>query len=558
MTYQPTDIRAPRIAGAALRLLAPLAESTGLGNLIRAQMLTEAGVKRLRSLQLSEGPSVEPSLPHMASATAPASVQHVDTDGPESVTGFVQPTAVALAHSYRTGETDPMAVADRALAAMEKAEQQSPAMRMFIAYQATEVRRMATESANRWRAGTPLSPLDGVPVAVKDELDMVPFGTTAGTSFAGQEPVMADATVVARLRAAGAVLLGKTNMHEFGMGVTGVNPHHGAVRNPHDPACFTGGSSSGSAAAVAAGLCPISVGADGGGSVRIPASLCGVVGLKATFGRISEGGVAPLCWSVGHVGPLGATARDVALAYALMAGPDPHDVRSLLQPPLNTHDFRDPDLSGVTLGVHPAWFEDADPEVVAACKRALDGLKVLGAHVVEVEIPHLADIRAAHLVTIVSEMAVARQTLFTGTAAQYGSDTRLNMAIAGALSSLDYVQAQRVRTRAVNDLNRIMAKVDGIVTPTTACTAQPIRADGLRGESNLAVTDRIMRFAQLANLTGFPAISFPAGYDGRGMPVGLQVMARPWEEALLLRVAHAAEGVVERRRPRALMGQLLG
>jgi Asp-tRNA(Asn)/Glu-tRNA(Gln) amidotransferase A subunit family amidase len=158
-----------------------------------------------------------------------------------------------------------------------------------------------------------LGPLDGVPIAVKDELDQVPYATTAGTRFLGREPASSDATVVARLRSAGALLVGKTNMHEVGLGITGVNPHHGTSRNPYDPARITGGSSSGSAAAVAAGLCPIAVSADAGGSIRIPAALCGVVGLKPTFGRMSERGAAALCWSLAHIGVIGASSADVAL-----------------------------------------------------------------------------------------------------------------------------------------------------------------------------------------------------------------------------------------------------
>jgi Asp-tRNA(Asn)/Glu-tRNA(Gln) amidotransferase A subunit family amidase len=209
-------------------------------------------------------------------------------------------------------------VAERALAAI--ADSQQNGLSIFVAWEQADLLAQATASAQRLREGRPLSPLDGVPVAVKDELDLRGFGTSVGTRFLGKQPAAEDSTAVARLRAAGALLLGKVNMHEIGIGVTGQNPHHGTVRNPYDPQRHTGGSSSGSAAAVAAGFCPIAIGADGGGSIRIPASLCGVVGLKPTYGRVSETGAAPLDWSVAHIGPLGATARDVALGYAAIAG----------------------------------------------------------------------------------------------------------------------------------------------------------------------------------------------------------------------------------------------
>ena len=216
-----------------------------------------------------------------------------------------------------------MAVADRLIDGIRQKDTGDDCLGWFIAWSADDIRQ-AEASAQRFREGRPLSVFDGVPVAVKDELDQVPFPTTGGTSFLGREPARHDSEVVARLRAAGALLIGKTNMHEVGINPIGLNPHHGATRNPWNPARLTGGSSSGSAAVVAAGLSPVAIGADGGGFIWIPAALCGVVGRKATWTRISEHGVLPLCWTAGHdVGPIGATVRDVASAYAVIAGPDP-------------------------------------------------------------------------------------------------------------------------------------------------------------------------------------------------------------------------------------------
>jgi Asp-tRNA(Asn)/Glu-tRNA(Gln) amidotransferase A subunit family amidase len=187
--------------------------------------------------------------------------------------------------------------------------------------------------------------LDGVPVPVKDEVEMLPFGTTVGTRFLGKTPAKQDSTVVARMRATGALMVGKCNMHEIGIGVTGLNPHHGTVRNPYNINHHTGGSSSGPAAAVAAGFGPVAIGADGGGSIRLPSGFCGVVGLKTTYSRVSEFGAAPLCWSVAHLGPIAGTARVVAMGFAILAGADHNDPHTHNQPEISMDGFSQLDLS---------------------------------------------------------------------------------------------------------------------------------------------------------------------------------------------------------------------
>jgi Asp-tRNA(Asn)/Glu-tRNA(Gln) amidotransferase A subunit family amidase len=390
---------------------------------------------------------------------------------------------------------------------------------------------------------------DGVPVAVKDELDMVPYPTTAGTAFLGKHSAATDSTVVARLRAAGALLVGKTNMHEIGIGVTGLNTIHGTPRNPYAMDRHTGGSSSGSAAAVAAGLCPMAVGADGGGSIRIPAALCGVVGLKPTFGRVSEHGAVPLCWSVAHIGPIGATVEDTALGYAVMAGPDPRDPVSRHQPPPVLTGWDRPDLKGVTLGVFRPWFRHADEEVVAACETMLGHLREQGARVREVVIPDLEAARVAHAVIICAEMAQAMSATYAEHHHEHGRDVRINLRIARALSALDYIKAQRVRTRLIANFQRVFADVDAVLTPATACVAPRIPGDFAGGVSDLATASALMRFATPANLTGLPAISFPAGFTAQGLPVGMQAIGRAWEEALLLRIARAGEPYLRRHAP---------
>ena len=439
-------------------------------------------------------------------------------------------------------------MAERLLAAIEASTRAAPPLRAFVHVEPRDLLAQAHASAERLRQGKPLSILDGVPVGVKDELDQRGLPTTVGTSFLGRVPASTDAETAGRLRALGALLAGKTNMHELGLGVTGVNPHHGAARNPHDPRHMTGGSSSGSASAVAAGLVPIALAADGGGSIRIPASLCGLVGLKPTYGRVSEAGAASLCRRVARVGAAAAAVADAARADAALAGPDPRDENTLRQPPPHLDGLGD-GVRGLRLGIYRPWFEDAAPEVVRACDAVVDGLRREGATIVEVEVPDLAVLRAAHLVTIVSEMA-ASQLPHLEHRGRYGADVRLNLALARRLSASDYPHAQRARARLYRSVRATLERVDAILTPSTACTAPRIESDMLgSGLSDLAMTDRIMRFAPLANLTGLPAIWFRAGHDDAGLPIGLQALSRPWDEALLLRIAAAAEPLVARRAP---------
>lgn len=550
--YDLRSVKLPYLAGLPLRLFAALLESPLRGLLIPG-LFESAGIAWLRRQRFEEAPTTTPLAFTGALATGPGYLPAEQwpaaraTPGP----GFRFATVHDYAAAYRAGRTTPEEVARRALAAVEACDSGDPPLRAFVAVQREDVLRQAREATERIRQGQALGIFDGVPVAVKDEVDMVPYPTTVGTAFLGKEPARQDATAVARLRAAGALLLGKTNMHEIGIGVTGLNPHHGTVRNPYDPAHFTGGSSSGSAAAVVAGLCPVALGADGGGSIRIPASFCGVVGLKPTYGRVSERGAAPLCWSVAHLGPLAATATDAALGYAAMAGPDPRDPNSRHQPEVTLAGWDRLDLGDLTLGVYWPWFRHATAEVAAACEALLGQLERMGARVREVVLPDLEAARVAHTITIATEMAQALDYVHERHGREHGLDVRLNLALAREFKALDYVQAQRVRTRTIAHFSAALEQVDAIITPATALAAPPIPPAALpHGESDLSTLVEIMRFATPANMTGLPAIAFPAGYSAAGLPIGMQAIGRAWGEATLLRLALAAEQVVERKAPR--------
>ncbi len=553
MSYDLKPMKAPRATGNALRALVALLENPATGALLADKLLSDSGVTGLRELAAQGPPDSKP--PVFGHGQEPAKLDRVATDLealldrlPEPpATDFLPETSATFCSAYREGLTSPLEIAERAITIIRQSDDRQPAMRVLIAHHRDDLMAQARASTERYEAGTPLGPLDGVPVAVKDELDQTPYPTTVGTRFLGRAPAAADAEVVARLRAAGALLVGKANMHEIGIGVTGLNPHHGAARNPYDPTRAPGGSSSGSAAAVAMGLCPIAVGADGGGSIRIPAALCGQVGLKATFGRISEHGAAELCWSVAHVGPIASSVADTALAYAVMAGPDEKDAGSQLQPEPELGGIDRGDLTGIRLGIYRPWFEDAEPAVVERCYQALDGLTDAGAELCDVTIDELEVTRVAHMVTIVSEMTTAHLGHYRNHRRDYGLDTRISLALGRRLQAYDYVHAQRHRARVWRNFARVLDQVDVVVTPTTGRTALELAEDALRtGESNLEVLGEIMRFSAAANLTGLPAISLPVGYDEGQLPIGMQLMGRAWQEHLLLRLA----AVVERRAPR--------
>ncbi|RKH47280.1 amidase [Corallococcus sp. AB050B] len=550
MTYRRAPVKAPRLSGMALKAMVNTLERGGVGPALVEKLMRDSGIEAWRELSADDAPPIQYPLPPGApAAETQTPVEQAARAIAASPVTPERETVAAFARAYREGSTDPVAVTRKVHEAIERLDGGADRLGLFIARKPEEVLRAAEASAERLRAGAPLSVLDGVPVVIKDELDLAGFPTTLGTTFR-TEPARTDSTVAARLKAAGAVILGKANMQEIGINPIGLNPHHGAARNPWNRGHITGGSSSGSGAVVAAGLCPVSIGADGGGSIRIPAALCGVVGLKATWGRIPETGVPPLCWNVAHVGPLGLTVDDVAAVYAIVAGTDGHDVASRQQPPHHLSSYEDGALKGVRLGICTPYFEDADPDVVARCREAVRALTDAGATVVELPAPDLNTLLWTHSCIILSEMAEAMLPQVKARASVFGLDSRTNLALGRHFRATDLIHALRHRHRLTRELLALMADVDVIVTPTTASTAPLIPEATLpAGESNLPVVDALMRFIRLANLTGCPALSVPAGFDRAGLPVGVHLMGRPYEEHLLLRLGRVVERATERRTP---------
>ncbi|MFT3840860.1 MAG: amidase [Myxococcaceae bacterium] len=551
--YERKPVAAPRLSGIALKAFISAAESPLAGPPLLTKLVKDSGIDGFRAADPGSATPLQVPLPFPDSLPVPVTPQELAKQAQAVKPTAKLPnaeTAARFTEAYQSGATDPTRVVRALQGQIEKLDGGDEPMHFFIARKKEEALKAAEASAERWRKGEPLSALDGVPVVVKDEIDLAGFPTTLGTSWRKQVSAT-DSTVAARLKAAGAVILGKANMNEIGINPIGLNPHHGVCRNPYDRHRITGGSSSGSAATVAAGIAPVSIGLDGGGSIRIPAALCGVAGLKATFGRISERGVPPLCWNPGHIGPIGLTVQDVATCYALIAGPDEHEFVSQRQPPVNLGGFEQLDASGVRLGICWPYFEDADPLVVARCKAAVKALEAAGAKVVELPAPDLNTILWSHSIIILSEMADSMlPELVNGGSARFALDSRINLAIARNFKSTDYVHAMRHRQKLTLEYLSLMRDCDVVVTPTTATVAPPIPEDSLPdGDSNLPVVDGLMRFVRVGNLTGFPALSVPVGEAEHGMPASLQLMGRPWEEHLLLRLGRVVEASVERKQP---------
>ena len=581
MAYDMKTVHAPRLEGSRLLFAAWLLEHGVTGRRLAPLFLKNLGVDTFRQLNPDGAPlftATGPPAPGLRRDSRSAEPPRIGileeirtTARPDA--SFAFPSVADYARRYRDGTLSPQQVGERIVHVLEHQDRGDPPLYAFISWQAQEILRQASESTERLRAGTPRSILEGVPIAVKDEIDVAGHATTLGTSFRSTSVAAADARLVSQLRAAGALIVGKTNMHEIGIGVTGLNPFHGTPVNPYAPWRYPGGSSSGSASAVAAGICPVAIGADGGGSVRIPAAYCGVFGLKLTMGRVSSRGEYPLAATVANAGPIAGNVRDLALSYLVMSGPDPEDPATLDQPDPNIDRFLD-SAKGLRIGIYRPWFEHAQPEVAAASSSLLDALLEQGAELVEIELDGLDRLRVAHLITISSEMRAAMERFDADHRSDFGNEARANLAIARYLSASDYVHAQQIRAQVRASFDAAFARADVITTPTTANLPPRLhRSRLLSGVSDLHSLSETMRFAIPANMLGYPAVSVPAGFvtahsqrfwhtvderdeDGNvysQVPVGMQFIGRHWEEATLLRVARVCEEMVVRPRPRVYL-----
>jgi len=434
----------------------------------------------------------------------------------------------------KSGQLSPVELTQAFLDRIEATDDRLHSFIIVLKQQALDDARLAEAEIRR---GDYKGPLHGIPFALKDLYDTAGITTTSGSKVDIDRVPTEDATTTARLKAAGGILLGKLAMHEFALGGPDFTTPFPPARNPWNLAHITGGSSSGSGAAVASGQAMAALGSCTGGSIRGPASLCGIVGLKATYGRVSRAGVVTLSWSQDHCGPMTWTVEDAAYMMQALAGHDPKDPTTSTAPvPDYSLSLRE-DIKGLTIGVPRHFFfaphESVNPEVVATVEKGLKVLEGLGANLQEVTIPSLEYVRAANSVIMLSEAFAYHEKNLQTRPHDFGEMVRARFRIGGLFSASDYVQSQRIRKVVNRECAEVLQKVDVLVTPTMT---QPAAAfEGYDATSN--VTGR--SFTAPFNLTGLPAISVPCGFTASGLPVGMQIAGKPFDEPGVIRAAYA-------------------
>jgi Asp-tRNAAsn/Glu-tRNAGln amidotransferase A subunit and related amidases len=383
--------------------------------------------------------------------------------------------------------------------------------------------------------------LRGIPIAVKDLFDTAGIRTTAGSIFFAENIPQEDAFVVERLKQAGALIVGKTNTHEIALGVTGNNPHYGTARNPWDAARIPGGSSSGSAIAVATGMALGALGTDTGGSIRIPASLCGIVGFKPTFGRVSLRGVFPLSWNLDHVGPLTKCVKDAASILQVISVYDPIDPASskMLTGDYLGHLVDDVTGRKIALGVGD-YIESADAEVLSAVREAVQTFESLGCKVQEVNVDWMRDAALANKTMTQSDGAAVHRDRLKEHPEMFGEDIRRRLEDGASTTSTEYILARRTQAEVKKRFEQFFEAYDLLITPTT-----PITAPTIEGHDAVEQAGRLTRFTAPFNLTGLPALSLPCGLTEQGLPIGLQIVSRAWADAKVLNAGYAFEQATE-------------
>ncbi|MDA2926026.1 amidase family protein [Acidobacteria bacterium AH-259-G07] len=438
-----------------------------------------------------------------------------------------------LAPRLAAGDVSPVEVTE---AMLTRIAQHNGSLNAYITVMADSARDAAGAAEAAIRSGTYLGPLHGIPVAIKDLFATRGVRTTFGSPLFADWVPDYDASVVERLKRAGAIILGKTNLHELAFGTTSANVHYGPVRNPWDVTCHPGGSSGGSAAAVAAGLAFGALGSDTGASIRQPAACCGIVGLKPTFGRVSKFGGLPLSWSMDHVGPITRTVTDAALMLRVLAGHDPRDPGCVSRPVPDYMAKLNEGIRGDKIGVpRDYFFEDCDPEVIAAVEAALQVFRDLGATVEEITLPDMHAARAAGTVILFSEAAAYHAADMRKRPQAFSDEVRSLLEMGSLYNAVQLVQAQRLRRHLTAETSQALATFGAMLMPTSPVPPTPI-ADDPPGHAALRPRNTLP-----FDLISLPAISVPCGFTKTGLPVGLQIVGRAFDEPGVLRVARAYE-----------------
>jgi aspartyl-tRNA(Asn)/glutamyl-tRNA(Gln) amidotransferase subunit A len=435
---------------------------------------------------------------------------------------------------------------------LDYAERSQPIINSYMEFYREEAIATAKVVEKEITNGQYKGMFHGIPLALKDNLYFKDKVTTMSSKIHKNFVSDVDATVVEKLRNAGVIYTGKLSMHEYAWGITNNNPHYGAVRNPWDLEKIPGGSSGGSGAAVASGASVASLGTDTAGSIRIPSSACGIVGLKPTHGRVSKFGCYPLAWTLDHIGPMTKTVKDAAAMLEIISGFDHRDPTCVNAPVDNYLSQLTGDVKGLVIGVNEDYFFNrVDNDVDAVVRAQIQSLVDRGAKVEVVKIPSLQYAEWAELVTSLSEAAAIHHSDLKERPQDFGDDIRLLFELGELPSAVDYLQAQQVRRQIKQEFNQIFNKVDVMITPTLPIVANNIGEDlvDLNGEK-VDLINNIIRFTGPSNLTGLPALTVPAGFKGN-LPVGMQIIGPAFQEGRILNVGYAVEQTnpLKSRRP---------
>jgi aspartyl-tRNA(Asn)/glutamyl-tRNA(Gln) amidotransferase subunit A len=456
-----------------------------------------------------------------------------------------------VAEKIRTRQISPVDVTERVLARIDALD---GTLNAFITVLSEQARHDARQAEREILAGRYRGPLHGVPISIKDLFATKNIRTTAGSRVLADHVPDHDATVVERLRSAGAIVVGKTNMLEFAYAA--VHPDFGATPNPWDLARSASGSSSGSAVAVAAGMGYGSIGSDTGGSIRLPAAYCGIVGLKPTYGRVSRHGGLPVSWSADHFGPMTRTVGDAAALLRAIAGADPRDPTSGRVPVSDYVAGLDGGVAGKRIGISDLYLrQHVDPDVQFLVEQAITTFERLGATIEKVTLPPPSDAVSALLAILMPEAAVYHLPWLREQPENYSSAVRERLELGIITPAVSYIQGQQMRRQIIDDFLIAMEPVDLLITPTGPTPATLLEGDLTTGsEADPDLLAAVMNFSGPFNLTGFPAVSIPCGFTPGGLPVGLQFVAKPWREGPLLAAAQAYEQATDwhRRLPAVL------
>jgi aspartyl-tRNA(Asn)/glutamyl-tRNA(Gln) amidotransferase subunit A len=538
----------PRLTGRALRAVVRATEADPVRLLLGSLLRKDLGLDAARALpQSARGPQPLSARPEQARRAHPRAT--LDLPLPSALPRGLGASAVVA--RFQGGAITPLAVTERAIAAVKQLAARSPQMSPMLFVDEERALRDAAASAERYRARQTLGPLDGVLVPVKEEVDLDGRGATLGLKRKPRSDAR-DATVVRWLREAGAIVLGHTMMTENGMSPLGVSVQRILPRNACDPRHAAGGSSTGSAVAVATGLCPVSLGSDGGGSIRLPASFNGLFGIKPTFGRISRAGDG-FGGTMAHLGPIGATTYDLAVFLEAASGEDKDDELTTGNPGFDAGWLASTlrrGVRGLRIGVLEDEIDAAEPAVAAACRDALRSLEAEGAKLVSVQIPLAAHATAIGFLTIGIETYASMLDERRSGWDDVGVDLQLFCRTMSTMSSDDYLDAQRLRAGLRREVASALREVDALALPTSVRGAPEVSdADMLEGMTDTTALQGASRFVYIGNLCGLPAGTAPVGRDARGMPVGLQIVCDAWDEATVLQILAHLERIEAARVP---------